>query len=85
MFLVQVSFSLTNGPSKQMLKLRGRGFVEYHGSMTASKREKAVETFEQQDDIRIMLISNVGSAGLNLTAASVVIFLVSHPSVVWLS
>jgi SNF2 family DNA or RNA helicase len=44
-----------------------------------------VETFEQQDDIRIMLISNVGSAGLNLTAASVVIFLVSHPPVVWLS
>jgi SNF2 family DNA or RNA helicase len=60
-----------------MLQLRGRGFVEYHGSMSTLKRQKAVEVFEQQDDIRVMLISNVGSAGLNLTAASVVIFLVS--------
>lgn len=45
--------------------------------MTPAARDKAVEEFERNDDVRVMLLSNVGTTGLNLTVASVVVFVVS--------
>lgn len=46
--------------------------------MSKSKREAAIAKFQSDPECRVMLISNVGSAGLNLTCASVVIFVVSN-------
>jgi SNF2 family DNA or RNA helicase len=45
--------------------------------MTKRQREAAIAKFQSDSQCRVMLISNVGAAGLNLTVASVVIFLVS--------
>lgn len=67
----------TDTTASQVLQLRGRGLVEYDGSMSKAKREAAIAKFHSDDQCRVMLISNVGSAGLNLTDASVVIFVVS--------
>jgi SNF2 family DNA or RNA helicase len=58
------------------LSLCGRKFVEYDGNISVGARSKAIAEFERSDDTRIMLLSNVGTTGLNLTMASVVIFLV---------
>lgn len=68
----------------QMFDIKKRRYVFYDGSMTPKSRQKAVDTFTTDPDCRIMVISNVGAAGLNLVAASVVIIVVSgrlgHPS-----
>jgi SNF2 family DNA or RNA helicase len=60
------------------LDIKGHRYIEYHGGMTSRARERAVTKFETDDEIRIMIISNVGSTGLNLMVASVVIFVVSE-------
>ncbi|KAG8711489.1 hypothetical protein FRC08_015832 [Ceratobasidium sp. 394] len=73
-FLVYVQYKLHRVLLKKVLRIRGRGFVEYDGTMSRSKREAAIAKFQNDEHCRIMLISNVGSAGLNLTAASIVIF-----------
>ncbi len=55
------------------LKQRKIGFAYLDGSTTAAKRKEAVERFQQQDDIRVFLISlKAGGVGLNLTAADYV-------------
>ena len=59
-----------------MLDLRGYKYLEYNGSMSDIERNQAVKAFEMQDDVHVMLLSNVGTTGLNLPMASVVIFLV---------
>ncbi|KAG9092259.1 hypothetical protein FRC06_000174 [Ceratobasidium sp. 370] len=43
--------------------------------MSPTNRDKALQQFESDENIRVLLISNVGTTGLNLTMASVVIFL----------
>ncbi|KAB5587777.1 SNF2-related protein [Ceratobasidium theobromae] len=73
-FLVYVQYRVHRILLKKLLQIRGRGLVEYHGAMSKSKREAAVAKFQNDAECRVMLISNVGAAGLNLTAASVVIF-----------
>jgi SNF2 family DNA or RNA helicase len=45
--------------------------------MLLKQRQAAVDKFTNEDDCRIMIIGNVGAAGLNLTIASIVIFMVS--------
>ncbi|KAG9102129.1 hypothetical protein FS749_015712 [Ceratobasidium sp. UAMH 11750] len=72
-FLIYVAYRLHRILVKKFLEVKGRGFVEYDGTMTARKRDAAVKKFTTDDNCRIMLISNVGSAGLNLTAASIII------------
>ena len=37
-----------------------------------------MKQFEERDELRIMIISSVGTTGLNLTVASIVIFMVSY-------
>ncbi|KAG8737755.1 hypothetical protein FRC10_007832 [Ceratobasidium sp. 414] len=59
---------------KTVLSLRGRRCLVYDGNMSTRIREQVVAQFEKDDGVRIMLISNVGTTGLNLTTASVVIF-----------
>jgi non-specific serine/threonine protein kinase len=55
------------------LKQRKIGFAYLDGSTTAAKRKEAVERFQQQEDIRVFLISlKAGGVGLNLTAADYV-------------
>lgn len=46
--------------------------------MTYDKRAKAVADFYANKSIRVFVFSRVGTAGLNLANADVVIFLVSH-------
>lgn len=69
----------------QVFKLRGDECIEYDGRMSPKARDEAVKQFETRDDLRIMIMSSVGTTGLNLTCASVVIFMVSsaisHPHV----
>lgn len=60
-----------------MFEIKKRGFVCYDGSMTPQKRQQALDKLNADVNCRIMIISNVGSAGLNVTAASVVIHVVS--------
>jgi superfamily II DNA/RNA helicase len=64
----------------QALTLKGLKCLEYDGKMSLAARQQAVDRFERDDEVRVMLISNVGTTGLNLTMASVVIFVVSCPS-----
>ncbi|KAF8747165.1 hypothetical protein RHS01_11415 [Rhizoctonia solani] len=64
----------------QMLDLHKYKYVEYNGSMTNIERDQAMKNFESQDDVYIMLLSNVGTTGLNLTMALVIIFLLLAPN-----
>ncbi|KAG9088945.1 hypothetical protein FRC06_001771 [Ceratobasidium sp. 370] len=59
---------------KTALSLKGRRCLVYDGNMSTRIREQVVAQFEKDDDVKILLISNVGTTGLNLTMASVVIF-----------
>lgn len=60
----------------QILDLCGIKYLEYNGSKSDVERNRAIKDFETQDDIFVMLLSNVGTTGLNMAMASVVIFLV---------
>ncbi|KAG9098672.1 hypothetical protein FRC06_006082 [Ceratobasidium sp. 370] len=73
-FLIYVAYRLHRILIKKFLEVKGRAVVEYDGTMSTRKREVAVRRFTEDNNCRIMLISNVGAAGLNLTVASVVIF-----------
>jgi hypothetical protein len=60
----------------QLLDLYGLRYAFIDGQMTFAQRAKVVATFNRDPTLRILIISSVGSAGLNLTAASTIIFLV---------
>ncbi|GAB1526404.1 hypothetical protein RhiTH_009571 [Rhizoctonia solani] len=60
-----------------MLTLKEKDYVTYNGSMATTKRQWSVEKFANNPSCQIMIISNVGSAGLNLVEASVVIIVSS--------
>ncbi|KDN38064.1 hypothetical protein RSAG8_09749, partial [Rhizoctonia solani AG-8 WAC10335] len=72
-FLIYVSLSYHRKLFAKMFDIKKRGYVSYDGSMTPQKRQQALDKFTTDVNCRIMLISNVGSAGLNLTMASIVI------------
>jgi SNF2 family DNA or RNA helicase len=61
----------------QALRLKGHKCLEYDGTMTLKARESAIRDFKKSKDVMVLLISNVGTTGLNMTMASVVIFGVS--------
>ncbi len=51
-------------------------FVRLDGSMTPAQRDKAVTSFQEDPSVTLILITKrVGGVGLNLTAASAIIFL----------
>ncbi|CAE7106900.1 unnamed protein product [Rhizoctonia solani] len=60
---------------KMALSLVGLESVDYDGRMSPEMRDDALKQFEADENIRVLLMSNVGTTGLNLTMASVVIFL----------
>ncbi|MBX9783357.1 MAG: DEAD/DEAH box helicase [Chitinophagaceae bacterium] len=58
---------------KQKLTELGIPFVYFDGSTSAADREKAVNEFQNNEEIRVFLISlKAGGVGLNLTAADYV-------------
>ncbi|QRW14226.1 SNF2 family amino-terminal protein [Ceratobasidium sp. AG-Ba] len=73
-FMIYVEYKVHRHLLKKVFAIQGRDFVKYHGKMTPTKRDAAVLKFTNHPNCRIMLISKVAGAGLNLTAANVVIF-----------
>ncbi|KEP49107.1 SNF2 family amino-terminal protein [Rhizoctonia solani 123E] len=61
--------------TKFLLHLCGHKYLEYNGNQSDVERNQAIKDFETQDDVHVMLLSNVGTTGLNLAFASVVVFL----------
>ena len=53
--------------------------VAIHGKITPPQRVKILEDFKKggRDDARVLLISNVGSVGLNIAFANILIIVVS--------
>lgn len=60
-----------------MFKLHGVKCLPLNGTMTTAERTSAIKQFRNDSETRVLLISTVGSIGLNLTNASVVICFVS--------
>ncbi|KAF8595568.1 hypothetical protein BDV93DRAFT_564271 [Ceratobasidium sp. AG-I] len=74
-FLILIVYEEQRTIMKHVFKIRGEECIEYDGRMSPKAREDAVKQFEERDDLRIMIISSVGTTGLNLTVASIVIFM----------
>ncbi|KAG8734345.1 hypothetical protein FRC11_005332 [Ceratobasidium sp. 423] len=72
-FLIYVGFIDHRNLFGMMFEIKKRGYIYYDGSMLPSKRQEAVDKYNTDKDCRIMVISNVGATGLNLTAGSVVV------------
>jgi SNF2 family DNA or RNA helicase len=60
-------------------------FLYIDGTSSFHKRAKIVKQFCEGSEYRVLIISSVGSTGLNLSAASAVIFLVSVVVHHWLA
>lgn len=63
---------------RQILKLHGVDCVWIDGRTPYEKRAETVTKFKTDPDCRVLLFSKVGTVGLNLSRANVVIFLVSR-------
>ncbi|EUC59169.1 SNF2 family amino-terminal protein, partial [Rhizoctonia solani AG-3 Rhs1AP] len=74
-FVIFLIYKLHRDLVKKLFDIQGRRYMEYHGSLSQKQRDQVVEQFETDDSIRILIISNVGGTGLNLTVASIVIFM----------
>ncbi|KAF8054096.1 P-loop containing nucleoside triphosphate hydrolase protein [Lyophyllum atratum] len=64
----------------QILTLYGIDHKYIDGDTTFKQRNKIVHQFKTDPSFRVLIVSAVGGTGLNLTVASVIIFLVSPPS-----
>jgi hypothetical protein len=65
--------------SIQVLKLYGIESLSINGAIPFKQRDMVVEQFvHKPDSPRVLIFSSIGSAGLNLPIADVVIFFVSH-------
>ncbi|KDN35623.1 hypothetical protein RSAG8_11418, partial [Rhizoctonia solani AG-8 WAC10335] len=73
--VIFIIYKLHRDLVKKLFDIQGRRYVEYHGDLDQKERDRVVEQFETDDEIRILIISNVGGTGLNLTAACIVIFM----------
>ncbi|KAG8688477.1 hypothetical protein FRC11_005391, partial [Ceratobasidium sp. 423] len=73
--IVFVMYTIHRKIMKRSLSLVGLQSAEYDGRMTPETRDETLKQFESDDNIRVLLMSNVGTTGLNLTMASVIIFL----------
>ncbi|KAG8736462.1 hypothetical protein FRC10_009304 [Ceratobasidium sp. 414] len=72
-FIVFALYHIPRQIIKKVLALHDIGFREFDGSMTIKARNQALKEFQGQDDILVLLMSNVGTVGLNITAASILI------------
>jgi TATA-binding protein-associated factor len=59
-----------------VLELYDTKSLAIDGSMSFKKRDKIIADFHSPDSPRVLIFSSVGSAGLNLAIADVVIFFV---------
>jgi hypothetical protein len=66
----------------KVLSLYGVVSLFIDGNMSFEKRNGVVSRFHEPDAPRVLIFSSVGSAGLNLSLAHVVIFLVRTRHVV---
>lgn len=62
------------------MKLYGVDSLAIDGSMSFEKRDKVVAQFHAENSARVLIFSSVGSAGLNLSIASIVLFFVGRIS-----
>ncbi|GLB33117.1 putative helicase [Lyophyllum shimeji] len=60
---------------RNVLELYGIRCMFIDGQTSLNKRAQIVDKFRNDPSLRVLIVSSVGSTGLNLTAASVVIFL----------
>ncbi|KAF8431211.1 hypothetical protein L210DRAFT_934667 [Boletus edulis BED1] len=56
-----------------ILRIYGVDAVAINGTQTIEERDRSVVAFQNDEKCRVLLLSNVGAVGLNLTAATVVI------------
>ncbi|KDN38116.1 hypothetical protein RSAG8_09712, partial [Rhizoctonia solani AG-8 WAC10335] len=68
--IIFVMYTIHRKIMKKALSLVGIESVDYDGRMTPDMRDEALKQFETDDKIRVLLMSNVGTTGLNLTMAS---------------
>ena len=68
----------------QVFKLHGIKCLQLNGTMTTAQRTLAVEQFNKDSEARVLLMSTVGSIGLNLTVANIVICFVSRGAMIFL-
>ena len=61
------------------MNLHGVDMLAIDGSMSYEKRDEVVSKFHMPGGPRVFLFSSVGSAGLNLSIADIVIFFVRRP------
>lgn len=76
------SFPHTIADNVQVLDLYGITYTYIDGQTSFQQRAKIVKRFCEDSSCRVLIISSVGSAGLNLSVASVIIFLVGPPFVI---
>lgn len=69
----------------QIYELEGIKPLAITGSTSFEQRAKIVTRFNNDSSARVLIISRVGSMGLNLTRASIIIFLVCLFSYLWFS
>ncbi|KAK7434927.1 hypothetical protein VKT23_019930 [Stygiomarasmius scandens] len=72
--LVYAEFPSITPLLQNVLQLYGVQSLSIDGSMPFEKRDKIVAEFHKPDSPRVFIFSKVGSAGLNLSIANVVIF-----------
>lgn len=73
-FLIFVQFQQTLCVTRSMLNAQNIKFGEIHGSMSQRAREKALDSFESDPEMRVFLLSTrSGAVGINLTSANHVI------------
>ena len=70
-----VVFSCFDDPIQKLTKEFGRAAVVVTGKTPGEKRQELVDRFQQKDDVRIFIANIIaGGTGLNLTAATQVVF-----------
>ncbi|MDQ3069141.1 MAG: DEAD/DEAH box helicase, partial [Acidobacteriota bacterium] len=70
-----IVFSCFDAPLQKLAKAFGKSAVLLTGSTPAKKRQALVDRFQQSPDVRVFLANIIaGGIGLNLTAASQVVF-----------
>lgn len=62
---------------REVLLLHNIAFSTYNGSMNAMQRKDTIKDFRTANGPRVLLMSKVGSQGLNLDCANILIVLVS--------
>ena len=62
--------------TEQALDENGIKFAEIHGSKSVTARMHALNTFKTDPDVRVLLLSGVGTSGLNIAFANILVIVV---------